>query len=519
MRESFLLLWWVRWLVDRDISVRFFYVALVVVVLLAGVMRFGTLSTRSLDNDETITAFDIAGTSYFWLPRDADRPVDSYANEYHAVREAPLASWQLVIGMVQRNEEHPPLYFLLQGLWSRMFGMENGGLRSLSAFLGVVAVAALGYVALFITRRRKIALLAAVFLTISPLHIFYSQEARPYALLTLIAVGSIYCFARMERENSWQWAMWLGASYFVGVMTQYLFLLLPATQVFYCLVSRSGRKVLAKCAVAALGAVVLFLPWVPTAIYQLSNKATIATHNSAPMADRIRQGAYAFASYWCGMDMHLSRAVCLLAALVGWGAVVYWVFRQKERPFGASPLASVAVLPFVVPALAWVAWRFPDIWTRPKHYLLLMPAVAICLAWSLVSMRRWCALAVGLVVMVPMAISAVGYYPCLEHKSDVAGAAAFLSTALTDQDLLVTQGSCSQISYYTPGIPNRVHISKWTPELLAAYNHVALFTTEDPSTPSPDTTRTREWLAKGYVVDRRAKLYDATVEVYRRAGF
>ncbi len=504
---------------ERDVGLRFFYIALAVVVLLAGVMRFVTLSARSLDNDETITAFDVAGAQYFWLPRDDARPVDSYGSEYHAVRESDLAPWRQVVGMVQRNEEHPPLYFLLQAFWCRVFGMGYGGLRSLSAFIGTLTVAALGFAALFVTRRRRLALLAALFLTISPLHVFYSQEARPYALLTLIALGSVYCFARMVREESWQWAMWLGLSYAAGVYTQYLFALVPAAQLAYCLFSGSGRKVLGKCAAGAIWAVVLFAPWVPTVVYQLSNKATAGPHQVAPIADRLRQGAYAFASYWCGMDMHISRAICLLAALVGWGAILYWALRRKGRPLGAGPIASVAILPFVVPAVAWVMWRFPDIWTRPKHYLLLMPALAICFCWAVASMRRWRGLAVALIVMVPMAINAVGYYPCLEHKSDVEGAASYLRAETRDNVLLITQGSCSQISYYGPGVPNRVHITKWTPELLAAYDRVALFTTEDPSTPSPDTVRTRKWLARRYTIERYALFYDAKVEVYRRAGF
>ena len=506
-------------MVERDISRRFFYIALAIVVLVAGGMRLATLSARSLDNDETITAFDITGAPYFWLPRDEARPVNSYANEYHAVRESSFATWLEVVRTVQRNEEHPPLYFLLQGLWCRMFGMEHGGLRSFSAILGILTIPALGFTALLITRKRNVALLAALLLTISPLHVFYSQEARPYAMLALIGVASLYCFARMEREQSWQWAVWLGLIYFAGVMTQYLFALLPAAQLAYCLLSPAGRKTLSKCAAAQLGAIVMFLPWVPTAMYQLSTKVGASgAHELVPFADRVRQGAYAFASYWCGMDMHINRVACLLAALVGWGAILYWAVRRKGESPGAAHAGAVAILPFALPAIAWLTWSLPDIWTRPKHYLLLLPAVAIAFCWAVVSMRRWRGIGLALVVMVPMTISTVGYYPCLEHKSDVKSAAAFLHAEVGDTDLLITQGSCSQISYYSPGVPNRVHITRWTPELLAKYDRIALFTTQDPSTPTPATTRTREWLRGKYALEKQAQFYDAAVEVYRRVG-
>lgn len=82
---------------------------------------------------------------------------------------------------------HPPLYYLLLKAWTMVFGSSELALRLPSAIIGAATI----YL-LFIAGRQLIddrtGLIAAGLLTISPLHIYWSQQARGYTLFTLLVV-------------------------------------------------------------------------------------------------------------------------------------------------------------------------------------------------------------------------------------------------------------------------------------------------------------------------------------------
>ncbi len=90
------------------------------------------------------------------------------------------------------KDTHPPLYNLMAWPWIRLFGDSEFALRLLSAIPGTATVYLL-YRTGRLLWSRELGLLAAVILTFSGFHIWYSQEFRPYALLSL--TSTLYMFA------------------------------------------------------------------------------------------------------------------------------------------------------------------------------------------------------------------------------------------------------------------------------------------------------------------------------------
>ncbi len=96
------------------------------------------------------------------------------------------------------SDIHPPLYYLLLNQWRKWVGDSEFGLRSLSLFAGLLTVPLTFVLGKFFNakaqRRRGTSkgwlpgLIAAALLAINPAMIYYSQEARMYALLGLWAV-------------------------------------------------------------------------------------------------------------------------------------------------------------------------------------------------------------------------------------------------------------------------------------------------------------------------------------------
>ncbi|PID85064.1 MAG: hypothetical protein CSB13_09990 [Chloroflexi bacterium] len=187
----------------------------VIILLLATCLRFHNLDAQSFWNDE--------GNSARLSERSLQLIVEGTASDIH-----------------------PPLYYLLLRGWRELVGEGEFGLRSLSAFAGLVVVA--GAVALARLSFRgsgavgqrderfawTAVLLVAGITAVSPPLIYYSQEARMYALLALeAALSTLFMFWWWEvmrqpvADSRWRKIILLSAGYVffaaAGLYTQYAF--------------------------------------------------------------------------------------------------------------------------------------------------------------------------------------------------------------------------------------------------------------------------------------------------------
>ncbi len=187
-----------------------------------------------------------------------------------------------------RGDIHPPGYYLLLSCWQALMGMEEFAVRALSAFCDVLTVALtyrLGRQAL----GRGVGLGGAFLLALSPLAVYYSQEARMYALLGLLATASTFSLYRMMPDGKQQTSFALRPSPFVprppsaiayvfcavaGLYTHYAFpfILLVHNLLFAGWWAAWGRRepnrwrLVAGWALMQGAAALLFLPWLPIAL-------------------------------------------------------------------------------------------------------------------------------------------------------------------------------------------------------------------------------------------------------------
>jgi mannosyltransferase len=112
--------------------------------------------------------------------------------------EKPLAT--MLYGTITQVEGaaadvHPLFFYSTLHAWMLVVGQSPFAVRSLSVLLGTATVA-MGYL---LARRlfdRQVGLAAAVVIAVAPFHVYYSQEARMYALLGFAAVTMTYFFVR-----------------------------------------------------------------------------------------------------------------------------------------------------------------------------------------------------------------------------------------------------------------------------------------------------------------------------------
>ncbi|HXR13466.1 MAG TPA: glycosyltransferase family 39 protein [Solirubrobacteraceae bacterium] len=147
--------------------------AIVAVVVAGAAVRFATLDVQSMWLDEAVT---------------------------HSL---VTRSFGAMLSAIPHSESTPPLYYVLEWAWARVFGSGAVGLRSLSALYGTATIVVLAAVAGRLGGRRA-ALAAAALAAANPLLIWYSQEARAYALLVLLCALTVWCLVRGDWRG---WAL------------------------------------------------------------------------------------------------------------------------------------------------------------------------------------------------------------------------------------------------------------------------------------------------------------------------
>ncbi|OGD91428.1 hypothetical protein A3D81_01355 [Candidatus Curtissbacteria bacterium RIFCSPHIGHO2_02_FULL_40_17] len=136
------------------------------------------------------------------------------------------------------SDFHPPLFHVLLRGWILLFGSSEIAVRSLSVILAVATI----FVIYLIARKlfeNKTALISATLLATSPLHIYYSQEARMYMLAAFLASLSVYFFISLfKKDNIWYWTGFI-VSTALMLYSDYLpYLLIPAYIIYLLLVRK-----------------------------------------------------------------------------------------------------------------------------------------------------------------------------------------------------------------------------------------------------------------------------------------
>jgi mannosyltransferase len=175
-----------------------------------------------------------------------------------------------VFAGIKATEITPPLYFYASWMWGQLFGVDEVGLRSLSALAGVATVPAV-----WAAGRRLVSpgagLLAAALVAVNPMLVWYSQEARSYALLVLFTSWGFYFWVRARETPSWPSLAGWAALSAAALATHYfaVFVLLPEAALLLVRASPNARRA---AALPCIPVVLAGLALVPLARLQDSDR-------------------------------------------------------------------------------------------------------------------------------------------------------------------------------------------------------------------------------------------------------
>lgn len=254
---------------------------------------------------------------------------------------------------------HPPLYQFILKIWDGFFGYSEVVSRFpsvLFSLLTVLFVYKIGH----LLGGKKVAILAALFLAINPLAIYYSQEARMYSLAMLAVSAAAFFFLKKNR-------LLYGLCLLVALYTNYLpYLMLPVFLYF----SRSNKKLL----YSHLLLLALLIPVIPLLIEQLKVGISIAA--SAPLWGATVGGfdlkalPLTFIKFSLGrisLENNLHYGLIAVPVMVIYG----WIIFKAKDKFLWTWLFLPLVLGFLISLKIPVFSYFRFLYVLPAFVLLL----------------------------------------------------------------------------------------------------------------------------------------------------
>ena len=320
------------------------------------------------------------------------------------------------------TEKTPPLYYVLAWLWTRPFGTGEVGVRSLSALIGVLTIPVAFALARELVSERA-GLIAAVLAAVNPLLIWYSQEARAYALLVLLAALATLYGIRAARDPDgplWRWAI-VSA---LALATHYFALFAIAPLAVWILIRRADRR-RALLAVGLIGAAGLAL--LPLAADQSENPGANFIRGTA-LITRIAQVPKQFL---LGFDAPAEVAFTIAALVLAAAGLALALARPDPGPRIAFALGVAAL------ALPLVTALFGADFVLSRNLIVaLVPLLVVVAAGFASRGAPGLALAGALAALSLVTVIAVFSRPEFQ-RDDWRGAAEEIGEARTDRALVV----------------------------------------------------------------------------------
>jgi uncharacterized membrane protein len=410
-------------LVTPRLAVTLHYAALTAVVLVGAWLRLTALKRQSLWFDE----IDVVVR--------AQRP------------------FGVVLRTFVTAGENGPLYNLFLALWIRVAGISEIAVRFPSAVAGVLAIPVL-YVLVRRVSDATTALFAAGLLAISPYHVWYSQEAKMYAILVLEALLSTLLLVEALDRNRPRW--WVGYALVTTLMfyTHVASVLVFVGQSLYVVATRRAWR--GRERGWLLAAAALTLPYVPIALWALRvvSGGVTTWQPAVGLWDALRILGIKFAVNRSTPD--IQRRAALLYAALALGGVAALAWPRRPRRWWLL-LAAGAATPVV--GLYLVSLR-QSVFADRYAIVALPPYIALVAAATATLTRSRRAWPLGLAVMV--ALLACAWTPLRDvnrssaaQKEDWRSAYAYVADRGQPGDVIVIEPNylITTLTYYAQREP------------------------------------------------------------------
>ncbi len=247
------------------------------VTLLIGLgifFRFGHLDQKSIWFDETFTLLAISGHTVAEVQQDITNkgilPITVLDQYQHLNPDRNVND--TIRYLMTSDPQHPPLYYGLARLWTQVFGDSLTGVRSLSAVISLLVFPSAYWLCLELFESSVVGWVAMALMAVSPLEVFFAQDARQYGLwIVTILVSSAALLRTLRRETWGNWSLYC-FTLIIGLYTHLLTVFVAIAHGIYVLCQQRFyfNKTLRNYLLSISVGFLVFTPWIFILIKNLS---------------------------------------------------------------------------------------------------------------------------------------------------------------------------------------------------------------------------------------------------------
>ncbi len=312
---------------------------------------------------------------------------------------------------------HPPLYFMILDQWAVLSGESIFAMRLLSAFFGLLAVAAIYTTGKYIIDGWA-GLIAATLLGTTSFLVYYTREIRMYTLLLLLSVLCMWAYLAWMRHHTKTRLVFYSLAIAGLGYVHYYGLLIPLTQGIHLLLSqpRQFKHWLGPVALSIL----FYLPWLPVLGQQMYGNP------NGPLA--LPAPTNTSTILWLLILVTGGAKAWVLLPLVSGKAITKAIVYKNT-------LSLLLLWTVITPLLVFSLNIFVPLY-QPRYVIGILPAVLLLMAFTLrfTAWRPLALLLTGLFIF----INLTSYHILWSPKSawDATSVTEFLATRQPDEPSL-----------------------------------------------------------------------------------
>jgi 4-amino-4-deoxy-L-arabinose transferase-like glycosyltransferase len=347
------------------------------------------------------------------------------------------------------DELNPPIYFVFAWL-SAHLGSAPWLLR-LPSLLAGTATIPLVYLLGAWTVGRRAGLLAAALVAFSPFMLFYSTQARAYALMTMLVVASTLALLAAVRTGRSLWWAAYALSSCLALYTHYTAIFCLGCQAGWAFaVHPPARK---RLIAANLVAAVAFAPWLPTFFAdgrQPSTEFVSGLQHATLNYATGEIGSWSLGYPGTGLGA-VPGGIALVLVGAGLTLAAVELFRgvargvEREAPALKGGVALVALLAVATPVGELAYGLFgPNIFSA-RDIIASLPALAVLVAALLAAAGGLAMILASGAVLLGVLIGALTSRAARYDRADFPGAASFVEGQARAGDVVVDAAALTEV--------------------------------------------------------------------------
>jgi mannosyltransferase len=280
----------------------------------------------------------------------------------------------ITIAAYTAQDVHPPLYYVVLHYWQSFVGDGVSELRLLSVIFAWIAIV-FGFILVRRWFGRRAAWLALGLTVISPLLIRYGSTMRMYTMALAIAFAGTYVLLRAVHSKGKRWWLMYAALVAAGMWTNYFMALVWVTHLLWLIYEyRKDRRMVRSWRMAFLGAIVLYLPWLPMMLLRYSEVQADGFWIKSPTLDTLVSTVTQSVVFRSAAETTSWLAVGIIALVIG----IIVAIRQSYPHLkdGQKPVFRLVVAMSTLPVILLAIGSLPPLRPSYVYRYVLVAAIA-----------------------------------------------------------------------------------------------------------------------------------------------